>query len=311
MRRSVRAVIACGSRPAMCCGLVLLVVGCLLAPTSAGAQRGRRPRPQPPPDPLVAAETAYQQVDYESVVQHAAAALAAGGRSPAETARIYQLLGLSAAALDEPERAREAFLRMLALTPDVPVDRSLAPQLRSPWLEARGWWAARTDRLGVRVSWARARRAIRIDLVDPLAMAASVRIRWRGGPDGALNEERFEVGGALYVPVGDAGRSEPIEVIVEVLDEHGNRLFELGSEDAPEVVPGTGPMAGANAATEALGVGEQQPRSDDGRSHGTMFSSPVFWIGIGVAALGLSAALVWATSTSDPHVRSRVTIGVR
>src|SRR5688572_15370395 len=77
--------------------------------------------------PLGQVERAYAEVDFARTLDLARAALRAGGNTPARTARLYLLLGISAAALDEAEEARTAFTRVLALDPSMKLEQSLSP----------------------------------------------------------------------------------------------------------------------------------------------------------------------------------------
>ncbi|MCZ7684251.1 MAG: hypothetical protein M5U28_37935 [Sandaracinaceae bacterium] len=110
-------------------------------------------------DALARAEAAYLEVDFDATHQHALAALRAGGNTPEQLVRVYQLLGIAASALGREDEARDHFVRMLGLDRDAELDASVPPRLRDPFLEARGVWAARTGRLGIQVGLDRARPA--------------------------------------------------------------------------------------------------------------------------------------------------------
>ena len=79
--------------------IAILSVSLLILPSSADAQRRRRQAPAEPTDPLQAAEQAYGEIDFERTLEHASTALQAGGHAADRLARIYMLLGVSAAAL--------------------------------------------------------------------------------------------------------------------------------------------------------------------------------------------------------------------
>ena len=128
---------------------------------------------------LQQAEQAYLEVDFERTQARAGDALAAGGHSPAQLVRIYQLLGVSAAALGDTQQAHDYFVRMLAIDPEGRLDDTVPPRLRAPFLEARGVVSARTERLSADVGLARAQSSVRVALVDPFEVARRVRVHAR------------------------------------------------------------------------------------------------------------------------------------
>ncbi len=185
-------------------------------------------------DALSEAERAYQEVDFERTLRLAEAALEAGGHDVDESARIYQLIGIAAAALGDEDRSRDAYTHMLALRPDTEIDLSLAPRLRSPFLEARGFWAAQPAGLGARVSLLSRRGELRLTLSDPIRMAASVVMVSRvagAEPQQVQREAASELRFAL--PGFEGGQ---VEYYARVLDGYGNAVVEIGSEDEPHVV---------------------------------------------------------------------------
>src|SRR5262249_7485615 len=74
---------------------------------------------------LAAAEQAYQEVDFATMHDRATRALAAGGATHDETARLYVLDGISAAALGQDDEAKRAFVAALAVDPTLKLDRNL------------------------------------------------------------------------------------------------------------------------------------------------------------------------------------------
>nr|MDQ3037434.1 tetratricopeptide repeat protein [Myxococcota bacterium] len=221
--------------------------------SSADAQRRRR-APPTPTDPLQAAEQAYVEVDFERTLEHASAALQAGGHSPDRLARIYQLLGVSAAALGDPDGARDFFERMLAIDPDATLDDTVPPRLRAPFLEARGVVSARTDELGAQVGIARTEGgAVRVALTDPFGMARMVRVHARLEGGAEYTSAEAESGAEVLMPLPGADTADRVEYWVEVLDPYGNQLAILGSEFEPRtvgriaVVGGGGAGAGGEA----------------------------------------------------------------
>ncbi len=203
------------------------------------------------------AENAYSEIDFPRVIELANQALEEGGHSPAEVARIYELIGLANAAERQEDPAREAYVKMLALRPDAEVDTNLAPRLRGPFLEARGFWASRASAFEVEARVVRARGAIRVELSDPLGMASEIRVLSRDhAAMGPMEETRVPAEPDALVDVPTLPDAPQIDYAVQVLDEHGNRLAEIGTEDephifgeAPVVVP---PSGGDDGASEGI-----------------------------------------------------------
>jgi hypothetical protein len=221
------------------------------------------------PDPLEQAEEAYLEVDFDNTFRLSMEALEAGGNSRARMVRIYRLIGISAAALDRAEESRDAYVRMLALDPQIQVDRNLAPRLRGPFLEARGFWTARTTQFETNIALLRQRGALRIRLSDPVQMAETIVLHYRlRGEPLFLDENRLA---AREILVEGPGLSEAdvVEYYLEVLDTHGNQIIELGEQDLPLTVgQATGPVT--------------PPGGDDDDG---IFASPWFWMAAGAAVL--------------------------
>ena len=72
---------------------------------------------------LAKAEHSYQDVDFPGTHLLALRALQAGGASRSETARLYVLLGISAAALDNAEEAKQNFVVALAVDPALKLEK--------------------------------------------------------------------------------------------------------------------------------------------------------------------------------------------
>ena len=206
------------------------------------------------------AEEAYMNVDFERTRELCQQALREGGHSPEQLARIYELIGVASAASGEEGASREAYKKMLAIQPDAQVDTNLAPRLRSPFMEARGYWQTRSETMGAEAVLVRARGGLRVRITDPLGMAEEVRVLTRvAGELVPMDEERFPAQESILVEVDGLPDADRIEYVVQVLDEHGNRLVDLGSEDEPNVV-GRDPVI-AGGTPGGGGGGEDE---DDG-----------------------------------------------
>lgn len=230
-------------------------------------------------DPLEAAETAYQEIDFEGVREHAIRALRAGGLGPEQLARTYELLGVSNSALGDVDAARDYFVRMLWLDPDAQLDESVSPRMREPYLEARGIRMARPGTLEIETGIDRGSSAVHVTLRDPSDMSRRVRVaaRIEGGTDYTTQE--YEASTELAAPLEGAATADRIEYYVQVLDMHGNVVLAEGGPFAPRVV-GRAPGAVAGEGEVAAGGGP------------TVFEEPVFWIVVGAVLVVAGAVTV-------------------
>jgi len=220
------------------------------------------------------AEEAYLNVDFEAVQSHALEALRSGSLTPEQLVRTYELLGV-ANAISDPDAARDYFVRMLGVDPEHELDASVNPQMRDPFLEARGLWAARTTRLGVEAGLDRANSAVHVSLIDPTDMARRIRVAARLEGEAAFTEAEFDASGEVDAPVAGAGDADRVEYYVEVLDVHGNVMLAAGSEFSPRVV---GRLRAADGG--------------EGGGGGTIFEEPVFWIIVGAVAAVTAAVVI-------------------
>src|SRR4051812_16159514 len=77
---------------------------------------------------LAEAEKAYQSVDFPATHAAAKRALETGGADREQTARLYVLLGISAAAQGDTEEAKTDFVAALAVKPSLKLDKGLSPK---------------------------------------------------------------------------------------------------------------------------------------------------------------------------------------
>ena len=237
---------------------------------------------------LRAAEEAYLDVDFERVRSRALEALRGGGLTPPELVRTYELLGVASSALRDNTVARDYFVRMLGIDPDHDLDASVNPEMRDPFLEARGLWAARAGRLRIEVGLDRPTSSLRIQLVDPTDMAQRVRVaaRVEGTAEYVTQEHAASV--ELSTAVTGADSADRVEYYVEVLDMHGNVMLAAGSAFDPRVV---GRM-----------------RMEGGGGGASFLEEPVFWLV--VAAVAVVAAAVTIGFVVDERSRIGAQTGI-
>jgi tetratricopeptide (TPR) repeat protein len=267
------------------------------------------------------ARTELGELRYDDALATADRALAAGTSGPATTAQIYLLLGEVQASLGQRGDAERAFQRALAIDPELQLRKGVSPKISRPFRRARR--ARRGDR-----SLELAHRIVALDpptvavLVqsDPLGMVVGARVRyWPERGPGRSVSGRGKVRIDLVLPRTAA------RFTVAGVDQHGNRVVELGSEQrplplddtarpaaeaavaaAPATHTGGAPVAegagGASAASPgpAQDIAPTQAVEQDSESAGTPFyASWMLWGGV---ALGLGAAGTWAGLSAQSSV---------
>lgn len=272
-----------------------------LGPSATSAEAQARPEARTAAtgatsDALARAEAAYNDIDFESTLAAAQEALREGGHTPAQLTRIYELLGVSAAATEDLERARDYFVRMLALDPAANLDDTVPPRLRAPFLEARGTVSSRTERLEVSVGLARARSALHVELTDPFQLAVTVRVhaRLEGSVDYVTRESAAQPN--TLAQLDGASDADRVEYWLEVVDRFGNQVLTRGGEFEPRVVGRERTGAGGAASDEGGGV----------------LSEPWFWtvVGVVVVGAGVATGVVLGLEASRIEVQTGVSIGI-
>src|SRR6478609_1470555 len=205
--------------------LLLCCVG-ILTSTPAFAESGG----------LAEAERAYQSVDFPATHAAAKKAIEAGGADREQTARLYVLLGISAAAQGDAEEAKTDFLVALAVKPSLKLDKGLSPKVRDPYLEAQGYWGASSERLALNAKPGSDAQHLIIQLSDPARLVSKVELRIAAA--GSATRPSFELAAApstrFKLPAALRGHS--YEYTLRAFDRFGNVLAEHGSDADPELV---------------------------------------------------------------------------
>jgi len=200
---------------------------------------------------LAEAERAYQSVDFPATHALAKKALEAGGANGEQTARLYVLLGISAAAQGDAEEAKANFLIALAVKPSLKLDKGLSPKVRDPYLEAQGYWAASSDRLALNAKPGSDQAHLIVQLSDPATMVSKIELRI--AEPGKTPRPSFELSATpttrFALPAQLRGRS--YEYTVRALDRFGNMLAERGSDADPELVRVAGRPGEGSSPTPA------------------------------------------------------------
>jgi hypothetical protein len=200
---------------------------------------------------LAEAERAYQAVDFPATHSAAQRALEAGGATLEQTARLYVLLGISAAAQGNAEEAKQDYLIALAINPTFKLDKGLSPKIRDPYLEAQGYWAAASERLSLSAKPGSDREHLIVSLVDPASLVTRVELRIEA--PGVLPRDSFQLDTSAVtrftLPAGLPTRG--YEYAARALDKNGNVLAEFGTDADPQLVsaPNSTPANGSTSSS--------------------------------------------------------------
>jgi tetratricopeptide (TPR) repeat protein len=187
--------------------------------------------------PLDDAKLAVEASEYLKARAALTEALAGGANGREELAEIYRLSGIVNGALGDPKAATAAFQRALALSPKLELAPGTSPKITRPFAAAQGL-AKQSAPLEIKSETGSAPPSVTVIVAsDPLAMIAHVRVAVVA--DGQP-EQSFERPAAERVTV-ELPAGARLDVRIAAVDEHGNRLAELGSREVPIVVLGTAP----------------------------------------------------------------------
>jgi tetratricopeptide (TPR) repeat protein len=245
---------------------------------------------------LERAETAYLNIRYRKARKSAIKALESGGHSPKEVLRLYELIGITSASLGDSERAKEIFIKMLALDSDADVTDALAPRFRNPYLEALGFWRAQGQHFSVEVELRETRGRLVVRLNDPLEMANAIRVHTRIEGESDYSESVVQPGPRVNVPVEGLDEGSRVEYALRVLDEYGNELAAQGTLADPRIIGELPAPAVAGAAPK-----EDRP----------LIRSPWLWSGVAAGLAGLAVGGVFLFQETTHQGQTTVSFGAR
>jgi hypothetical protein len=241
---------------AIFCGLSVFAIG-----HSARAESSTTE----PSAKLAIAEDAYQHVDFDKVYTEARRGLTLGNASVRITARFHVLLGISAAALDKESEAREHFIAALAISPSLRLEQSLSPKLRGPYLEARGFWEAYSERLNLAAAVDTANGQLHVGVEDPAHLAHAIRLYLRkvGAPRFTLS--KLATQGTAEVPLPPDLIRDGFEYYGVLVDDQRNVLFDLANATTPIAVSGKPVALQTSPASQIaqLPLATSQPRTSN------------------------------------------------
>lgn len=184
------------------------------------------------------AEALLRRKEFVLARDQALAELATGERDAAELIPLYRVLAIASGSIAEQgEEARQAFVWLLALDPEFRLGAEWPVEVRSPYMEARGDVSAHPSVLSASGRLAADECALLVAMMDPFALAARLRLRVRNRGESQYVE-------TVRVPEPEVAFSLPenpehlgLEYTLSLLDEHGNRIWQQGSDEAPNVLP--------------------------------------------------------------------------
>lgn len=185
-----------------------------------------------PRTPLEDADAAMSRIDYPRARRLSWESITRGGLSRDELTRAYRIYSLASAQLGLVQDAERGFIRLLALSPSVQVDRRLAPRRRNPLLQARGFWATHRGRFEAQLVVDEPQRRILVRTDDVLGWMAQVVLWRRSHAGGEYVREQRPVAREVVFDLTDWSDAS-VAAYGEVLDSHGNVLMQLGDPELP------------------------------------------------------------------------------
>lgn len=231
---------------------------------------------------LSSAQRALARAEYQRAQEIAQAGIESGTVEGEELGSLYQVIGVAAAHLGDEAASRAAFTRALALDPEFRLERTQPAEVRSPYMEARGFWSAQPIRLDANVEPNSEFSALAVRVSDPGNLVARIRLRARIHGSDRFVEIVQPPAPRVIIPIPGLAQAGSLDYIVGFLDEFGNRIWQRGSEEEPEH------LEAAPRRSESASA----PASPATRS-GSPDATPFHVAGATVLALG-GAALIGA-----------------
>jgi hypothetical protein len=205
-------------------GLGIVLAACVLSARSAPAQ-AQAPATD---DPVAQARAAVDASDYMTARGALDKALAAGGAQPDELAEMYKLLGIVDAALGDAKDSAAAFTKWLALDPKGSLPFGTSPKITRPFDVAK----KKAAKLELKTETNAEPPWVALVIAsDPVGIThARALVSVDGKADKIVDSD-----GKGRIAM-DLPRGHRLDLRVEALDEHGNRVAVLGSKDVPIVI---------------------------------------------------------------------------
>jgi hypothetical protein len=232
-----------------------------------------------------AVEHALADGDFPEVRRLASTALAQGARTRAELLTFYRALAVAQARLGESEEAQRSFVCLLALDPAFKLDADAPVEVRSPFMEARGFWSLHADRLSGAAELSADASTLWVSLRDPAGLVSRILVHVRFQGQARYLERVLTPSEDLTISLQALGPSASVvEYTLALLDPNANRIWELGTDAQPERLstPAVAPLP--------TPVGDVTPAVHEPAEQGPVRSrTPYIWSGALALALGAGA----------------------
>jgi hypothetical protein len=220
-------------------------------------------------------------------------AIFAGALKPEQWSALQFTLAVALARTGEPDRARRAFICALSLDPGRRLRGDEAVEVRSPFMEARGFWSQYAQRLGASAALSEDRSALLIALVDPAALVARVVVRARGVGQSRFVEMALPTASSVLMSLEALPAQDGVEYTLALIDENANRLWQLGTDAAPLRAGAASPERAAPAAAPAPAASIAAPASS-ARAASAVPAARPYYVGAAVSFAVSAAAFVVA-----------------
>lgn len=231
--------------------------------------------------------------DDAAPVQLAEAAIFAGALKPEQWAELQFTLGVARARAGDAERARRAFIAALALDPNLRLPTNETIDVRSPFMEARGFWSQHAERLSASAELSDDRKALLVSLVDPAALVARLVVRARSAGQGRFVETALPTESTVMVSLEALPVAAGVEYTLALIDENANRLWQAGTDAAPLRVGALEPKLTAAPVTPAPKAAHTAPASAPAAAAKPVSARP-YYVGAAVSLIVSAAAFAVA-----------------
>jgi len=230
---------------------------------------------------LAQARRDVESSDYMSARSDLVSALDGGTAGPEDLAEIYKLTGIVEAALGNTDGATAAFTKWLVLDPKAALPPGTSPKITRPFDAAA---KKRPGKLEVKPDPHSDPPSIALAIEnDPLHLVARV-VAIVAADHGAEKSLSAEVQrGRAHI---DLPKAKRLDVRVEALDEHGNRVALVGSRDLPIVITSEDHPEPTAKRPSTTGTTAVQARTEAPPHARPLALQWWLWGGIAVAAAG-------------------------
>jgi hypothetical protein len=181
--------------------------------------------------PLEQAKAWLDKLEYTEAGKSLDLALELSGNDRETLLSIYELKGVIAGFLKDPEHATQAFRVMLAMDPKRKLRAKYPPRVTTPFFEAKGWVAehgALTMTREAPVDHDGRIERIGVSVTDPMQLATAVRFNWSADGESHTSVVVLKANGAA-LPVSGV----QVKWHAALLALRDGVLLELGSEAQP------------------------------------------------------------------------------